>query len=221
MTWEWLLKSDAGLALRVGIGVSIFALLALADWHRNRDRATRWREYAFLLGCVAVAVAYGILHDQVTTSISWEYFAYGKGVAEQLPPDERPNSPAFRWEAAKIGMKATWTAGLVIGVALLVANNPRKDGRPRLGYRELAALVPMVLAVTVLASTCLGVAGYLGAFLPINSDFRELMADDAWRPRRFMAVYGVHLGGYVGGILGTTLAVARVLRERRRRAAPL
>jgi hypothetical protein len=45
-----------------------------------------------------------------------------------------------------------------------------------------------------------------------------MVTDDEWRPRRFMAVYGVHLGGYVGGALGTILAVVLVSRARRRRA---
>jgi hypothetical protein len=218
MTWDWWLKSDAGLAARVAVGVAIFAALAFVDWRRHRERATRWREYAFLLACVAIALAYGVLHDQVTSTISWEYFAYGKFPADALPPDEPPNSPRFRWEAAKVGMKATWTAGLIIGVALLVANNPRKDGRPRLPNTRLLRFVPLVLGVAVLTSLCLGVAGYFGAFLPFNADFREMVTDDEWRPRRFMAVYGVHLGGYVGGALGTILAVVLVSRARRRRA---
>src|SRR5688572_32915146 len=103
MSWDWWINSDAGLAARIAVGVAIFGVLALLDWRRHRERATRWREYAFLLFCVVAALAYGVLHDQITTTISWEYFAYGKGVAEALRPDEPANSPAFRWEAAKIG----------------------------------------------------------------------------------------------------------------------
>ena len=60
-----------------------------------------------------------------------------------------------------------------------------------------------------------------GAFVAFNSDFREMVAVDQWRPKRFMAVYGEHLGGYVGGLLGTTIAIVRIVRERRRlRIAP-
>ena len=48
-----------------------------------------------------------------------------------------------------------------------------------------------------------------------------MIAVDQWRPKRFMSVYGEHLGGYVGGLLGTTIAVVRIVRERRRqRTAP-
>jgi hypothetical protein len=218
VTWNWWINSDAGLAARVAVGVAVLAALAAWDLHRHGRRATRWREYLFLVACVAVALVYGALNDQVTTTVSWEYFAYGKGVAEALPPGEPPNSAAFRWEAAKVGMRATWSAGLIVGVALLIANNPRRDGRPRLSYARLFGCLPLVFGVVIVAVICLGVAGYAGAFLPVNEDFREMLRQDQWRPRRFMAVFGMHLGGYAGGVVGTVLAVIRVNRARRRAA---
>ena len=215
MTWQWWLHSDAGLVARVSIGVAILAALAGWDLHRRGARATRWREYLFLVACVALALLYGVVNDQVTTTISWEYFAYGKGVVEALPLSEPPNSSAFRWEAAKIGLKTTWTAGLIVGVALLLANNPRRDRRGRLTFGQLFRLVPVVFAVVILSALCLGVAGYFGAFAWTSQDFREMLRHDQWRPRRFMAVYGAHLGAYAGGVLGTFIAVVRVIRIRR------
>lgn len=214
MTWDWWVHSDAGLAARVAIGVAVLAALAISDWQRHGEKATRWREYLFLVACVVLALVYGAANDQLTTTISWEFFAHGKGVADALPPGEPPNSAAFRFEVAKIGTKATWTAGLIVGVALLIANNPRRDGRPRLSYRRLLRLLPLVFGVAILAAICLGIAGYVGAFL-INEDFREMLRGDQWRPRRFMAVYGIHLGGYLGGVLGTAIAVVRVTRTRK------
>jgi hypothetical protein len=218
MDWNWWIHSTAGLLARIGIGAAIFAGLAIWDLWRRGSQATRWREYLFLVACVAAALLYGVINDQLTTTISWEYFAYGKGVSDVLPAREPPNSLRFRWEAALIGMKATWTAGLVIGVALLIANNPRR-GRARLREAELIALLPMVLLVTATTAMLAGLAGFVGLLLPFSSDFRQLVADDMFRPRRFMAVFGVHLGGYIGGVLGTVTAVVRLLRTRRKRAA--
>jgi hypothetical protein len=218
--YHWWMETGAGQIARVAVGVVIFVGLALWDYDKNGPRATRWREYVVLLACVLAAMLYGAINDQITTTISWEYFAYGKGVAERVPADEPPNSPGFRWEAAKIGMQATWTPGLIIGVALLVANNPFR-GTPRLRYRRLLQFVPLILIVTAITSAVLAAAGYLGAFVHFNTDFHEMVADDQWRPKRFMAVYGEHLGGYVGGLLGTVVAVARIVRERRKqRNAP-
>ena len=62
------------LPFRLTIGLSIFALLAIVDLHRNGKQARRWREYAFLAAVVAIAMLYGILNDQITSAISWEYF---------------------------------------------------------------------------------------------------------------------------------------------------
>jgi hypothetical protein len=61
----------------------------------------------------------------------------------------------------------------------------------------------------------LGVIGYLGGLAPLSEDFREMVRHNEFRPYRFMAVYGIHLGGYVGGALGTILAIISIRRRRR------
>src|SRR6185503_949559 len=154
--WEWLTKTDAGLLARIGAGVAIFALLALVDLARNGRAATRWREYAFLVACVAAALLYGVINDQVTSRISWEYYAFGKGLAPvlgNLPPDPWRLS----WEAAKVGLKATWTVGLLIGVACLLANNPKPD-LPQVPLPKLFTRVPIVLACAIACAMILGIA---------------------------------------------------------------
>src|SRR5262249_2425290 len=132
---HWLIHTDAGLLTRITIGVIIFACLAIVDLRRNGRQATRWREYLFLLACVSAGLVYGFVNDQVTCTISPEYFLYGKGLADVIGSDASPM--VFRWEAAKIGMKATWSAGLLIGVAMLIANNPSK----RLGQLTMKKLL--------------------------------------------------------------------------------
>src|SRR5687768_15542068 len=171
------------LTTRIAIGVCIFAALALWDWRKNRERATRWREYLVLFVCVAAALCYGVVNDQITTSISPEYFAFFKGVAAELPPDEPHNSIRFRWEVAKIGMQAAWTPGLIIGVAVLVANNPWKT-LPRLPYAQLVRLLPHLLLITAVTAVALGVAGYCGAFTLFHEEFRGMLRDNEFRPRR-------------------------------------
>lgn len=118
------------------------------------------------------------------------------------------------WEAAKVGMKATWTVGLVIGAALLMANNPRRD-RPRLPYRDLLRHIAKVLAMSILCAVALGAIGRLGGLVFFSEDFRQMVAHDEFRPHRFMGVYGIHLGGYVGGLAGTVWAVVSILGQRR------
>src|SRR5579862_7453166 len=97
--WFWWLISDAGLICRILIGAGIFAVLAILDVQRNGRKARRWREYLFLLCTAAAGSAYGAVNDLLTSSISWEYFYYGKGLGDLLgaaPPDIR----ALHWYAA-------------------------------------------------------------------------------------------------------------------------
>lgn len=210
---DWLIHSEAGLWLRIGIGAAIFAVLAVIDCRRNGRDARRWREYLFLLACVVLALAYGAINDQLTVGISWEYFFYGKGIDQamggQTPPPEWP----LRWEAAKVGLKATWSAGLLLGVAMLMANNPRKD-RPPLAFAELFGLMRWMLAITIATAAIFGCLGHYGLLNVLSEDFASLWHEGLFRPARFMTVYGIHLGGYVGGAIATVWAVLAIRRRR-------
>lgn len=212
--FSWLINSDSGLLVRIGLGVAIFAWLAVADLRRNGPNARRWREYLLLVACVGVALLYGIINDQLTVTISREYFLYGKGVAETLRTDT-PTESAMRWEAVKVGMKATWSAGLIIGVVLLFANNPRKD-LPPLPFARVYRLLPIMIIVPAMCAAVLGIVGYLGGLTWLNDYFALLIRDNLWRPYRFMAVYGMHLGGYIGGALAAITAAILIRRQRAR-----
>jgi hypothetical protein len=212
--WTWLTTTDAGLAARIAIGVVVFSTFALLDYVRNRQRATRWREYSILLFAVIGAIVYGVLNDQITSTISWEYFYYGKDLAEQLGPRTPPDALALHRAAALVGVKATWSAGLIIGVALLLANNPSKT-LPQLPMTQLLRTIPLILIITAGIAALGALIGY--ATLPVhwNDDFAQMLKHDEWRPRRFMTVYGIHLGGYIGGAIATIAAVFRIRRQRR------
>ena len=210
--FSWLIHSDGGLFVRIGLGVAIFAWLAVVDLRRNGRNARRWREYLLLVACVGIALVYGIINDQLTVTISREYFLYGKGVAEALRT-ETPTESAMRWEAVKVGMKATWSAGLIIGVILLFANNPTK-ALPSLPFGRVYRLLPIMIIVPATCAAILGVIGYLGGLTWFNYYFPLLIRDNLWRPYRFMAVYGMHLGGYIGGALAAITAAVLIRRER-------
>lgn len=207
---RWLITSDEGLLVRIAAGVLIFAVLAMVDLHRNGRQAQRWREYAFLAVVTLAAMVYGVVNDLITSAISWEYFYYGKGLQERLGEQTPPVRSSLMLEAGILGMKATWSAGLVCGVAVLMANNPRKD-KPRLAYRYILKLLPVALLSAVLTAVCMGMAGYWGAFV---SMFPEL-TDNLLRPPRFMCVWAIHAGGYLGGAIGTAAIVVHIVRRRR------
>ena len=212
---DWLIHSDGGLIARILIGCMIFAVLAAVDLYRNGSAARRWREYAFLLVCVALALGYGIVNDQLTAGLSWEYFYYGKDLMSVLGEQTPPETWRLRLEAAKVGMKATWSAGLIIGVVLLFANNPSKT-LASLPFRRLLGFFPLLLLITIAGAAAMGIMGYFGGLRFVTSEFDGLIKDNLWRPYRFMTVFGIHLGGYIGGLLGTIVVAIMVRKERRK-----
>lgn len=213
--WDWWLWTDAGLATRVAIGAGIFAVLAGVDLWRNGRRATRWREYLFLLAAVILAMAYGLANDYIASGISWEYFYYGKGLDHVLGPHVPPDPAALARSACAVGLRATWSAGLIVGVVLLIANNPR-PGRPQLPYRKLLILLPAIFAGAAVIAVLGAWVGAMGWLAWTNADIGSLVRENLFRPKRFMSVYGLNLGGYAGGLLATVAAAIYIRRHRRR-----
>ena len=210
--FDWLVHTDGGLGVRIAAGAAVFAMLAMNDLRRHGRAATRWREYGVLLAAVLAALVYGAVNDQVTVTISPEYFLYGKELAKVVG-DPPASAAALRWEAAKVGLKATWSAGLLFGVVLLLANNPWRN-LPRLPNRRLVLMLPIVLLCAATLGVVGGLVGYAGGLTNVSADFQDLVRANLWHPRRFMATWGVHLGGYVGGLVGTVTAAALVIRRR-------
>ncbi|HEX5241940.1 MAG TPA: hypothetical protein VFW23_01665 [Tepidisphaeraceae bacterium] len=214
-SWTWWTRSTQGLLARIAIGAAIFAILATVDLVRHGKKATRWREYLFLVAGVVLACGYGMINDQITSRISWEYFYYGKGLDDVLGSRIPPDSTAMSWAAMKVGIEATWTAGLIVSVALLIANNPGPN-RPQLPYRTLLGHFGFIAIIAVGCSIILGTVGYLGSLTWISSDFRWLAHENLMRPSHFMCVFGIHLGAYLGGTLGVIVSVLRVVARRKR-----
>jgi hypothetical protein len=197
------------LLARIGIGAAIFAAFLIADLMKKGRQSQRPREYLFALVAVAAAMAYGVINDQITVTISPEYFTWGKGVRGEA------GSAGLRWQAVLLGLKATWTVGLLIGVALLLANNPMKT-RPQLPYGRLYRLLPAILATAAACGALGGALGYGGWLSFLAADVAR---DDSFaflHPRRFFCAWGIHSGGYIGGLIATAGAVVSILRQRKK-----
>jgi hypothetical protein len=196
---EWY---ESTLGWRVAFGVTFFAVLGLIDWLKNPGDPRRLREYGFLLYGTAVATAYGILHDQVTVTISPEYFVVFKNL--------RPGPGGLRWAALKLSVLATYWVGVVLAAALLVANNP-SDRLPQLAYARLRrlALIPIGGALVGALAGAMGL-GVWGTAKSVEA-FSGYLPVDAGA---FLTVWGMHIGSYAGGGLGGAVAVWRVRVER-------
>jgi hypothetical protein len=149
-----------------------------------------------ILLCIAAAVVYGILQDQVTARVCVEYFTIGH------PPifdgTEDPTLLAFGW-----GVLATWWVGLFRGSLLAVV--ARAGSRPKLRARDLIKPVIVTMACVGVAALVVGLLaffvaqnGYLWLVGPlaeeVPADKHVAFLTDAWA---HLAAYGA--GALVGG----------------------
>jgi len=112
-------------------------------------RALLMESLKIILLSIAAAIAYGILHDQVTARICVEYFTIGHA---PIFGTENPTLLGIGW-----GILATWWVGLFLGVPLAVV--ARAGRRPK---RDAAWLVRPIVALMAVSACGAVVAGFIG-----------------------------------------------------------
>jgi hypothetical protein len=160
--------------------------------------------------CIASAVVYGILHDQVTARVCVDYFTIGH---PQIFGTESPTLLGLGW-----GIVATWWVGLLLGVPLAIA--ARAGRRPK---RVVRSLIRPVCKLLVIMGVCALIAGMVRYFLARNGNvyLDELLASrvPGASVARFQADWWAHLTSYFVGFVGGLAVIALVWRSRGRRAA--
>jgi hypothetical protein len=164
-----------------------------------------------ILLSVGAAVAYGIVHDQITARLCIEYFTLAH---PRLFPVSSPTLLALCW-----GVAATLGIGVVLG--FLLAKASQSPGLPAMPIPSLYGPLLVLLTVTAVAAT---IAGYIGFMLSRHSVvlLPELLPDE-WvglLPRtqqdRFMAVWFAHGASYLFGLVGGAVLIFRVWNRRQR-----
>ena len=186
--------NDLTFEYRALAGTLLLGILAYAQWRRHR-KLSRLREYTFLFAMAGLAITYAIAHDLFTFALAPEYFFVLKDVAGN------DFFPGVAWLAARAG----WTVGLAIGLGLLIANNPGK--RRQLSYRQLAKCIRFPLFWSIAAA--LGGAAYARYFTP-----DALSAWGLEEPLAVVTVWGIHIGSYIGGIVGLAHACLHIVKAR-------
>lgn len=187
---------------RVTVGLVIFSALLLYERRTNPNNPRRPKEYAFLFGATAFAMLYGALHDFITWSISRDYFVYGKKIpaaAERFFP-----------EVMQLGMTATWSVGLLCAALALMANNPDNAGR-QLPYPRLLRLSLLPLPASIAAEATFGVVAARYGDALIEYFTGHIVTSQ----RAFLAVWAMHLGAYLGVIIGLAVALPLIVKKKR------
>lgn len=159
------------------------------------------------------ATLYGILNDQITVTLSPEYFSVFKRAqfadVLEIPAWGMP----LRLQAVIVGTLATWWFGLLLGGVLGIIS---MVGRQRaLLTRDYVRAVAGIMAFTLVLSMAFGLFGYLiePVIKPTSEVWPFLTGIHVVRPA--FAVGAWHDGAYLGGGLGTLLACFWVRRRRR------
>jgi hypothetical protein len=163
---------------------------------------------------VVAAVLYGLINDQITITISAEYFATFK--RDQFAPVLQQvgllGAPT-RIQAVIIGALAAWWYGLFLGIVLGISSVVGHHAP--LSTRRYVRAIGGVMAITFCISVLFGGAAYIteplvrpdAAHWPFLGGIRDV--------RRAYAVGWWHNGAYLGALAATILASFWAQRQRR------
>jgi hypothetical protein len=167
-----------------------------------------------LLACMLGGI-YGIIHDQLTYTISPEY--YTKFKFEQfLQLTYKENEfVAPREAVAVVGIMATWWVGLIIGVVLGLVGFIHADWKKRLAITMKAFMMTITVAFF---TGLLGLAyGYFVlANQPITDFSNWYLPEGLVDVEHFIMVGSMHNFSYVGGLLGLIVGVIYSVRQKQK-----
>ena len=158
-----------------------------------------------------LAGLYGVVHDQITYSISPEYFTRLKFFQFHYADFDLPP----RYFVAEIGFLATWWVGFIAGwflarVAVPGATPAQARSRCLRGFA--------VILACAFASSLMGFA--LGLSLGSNADFSGWQSFASQRGiadlPSFVRVAYIHNASYVGGLIGLVIALVDLRRLKKR-----
>lgn len=163
---------------------------------------------------VICAVLFGIFNDQITVTISPEYYSVFKHeqfalVLEQFGLIDAPT----RVQAVVIGTVATWWYGLFLGIVLGICG---MIGRcSPISTRGYLRAVAWVMLVTLGISFASGTIAFIlePAIKPDVVHWPFLTGIQ--NTRAAFAVGWWHNGAYLGALVATTMASLRVQKQRR------
>ena len=166
---------------------------------------------AIIILTAVIAGVYGIVHDQITYSISPEYFTkfkYGQFGFEPVW------FGGHRQTVAVIGFLATWWVGVLIGI--VVGIGPLFSSTPGLMFRRAMKAVAIVMVATAL----MGVAGGIYGMFTNHDALQWYFPDDLDDKYHFVIVGWVHNFGHLGALCGLVVAVSVQIYDlfRQRRA---
>ncbi len=172
-----------------------------------------------------IGAVYGIFHDQLTYSISPEYYTKFKfvqfrlesmGLGENIGTGKAPeiflHNP--RLGVTIVGVLATWWVGLIIGILLGLIGLFHTNGSTMFKVTIKAFLITMMIAFIT------GLAGLLfGKLFLLANHPNWYIADNVLDRDSFILVGSMHNFSYLGGLIGLAIGVIYTYNQKRKLAS--
>lgn len=157
---------------------------------------------------------YGILHDQLTYTISPEY--YTKFKFYQFGLMDMGNEAIFphpRIEVSVVGFMATWWMGLPIGLILALIGLIHKD------YKQMLKVTTKAILITVVVAFVTGLVGLAyGKFYLADKGVYWWLPENLIDTKNFISVGSMHNFSYLGGLLGLITGIIYSVKQKKKNA---
>lgn len=158
----------------------------------------------FIVACL-LAGAYGAVHNQISYTVSPEYFTRFKFAQFRIDP-----ALSDRQGAALVGWQASWWMGIVVGVFVIPFGLLIRDT-----YAYLCAVL-RVFGLVLLTTMSFGFIALAISYVTISpADVGELSigGNHISEPAAFMRAGMMHNFSYVGGLVGVVVGMTSLLRR--------
>lgn len=156
---------------------------------------------------------YGILHDQLTYTISPEYYTKFKFYQFGLMDDVGNEAiiPNPRIGVSAVGFMATWWMGIPIGLILGLVGLVHKSSK-----QMFRAAIGSII-VTVIVAFVTGLIGLAyGKLYLANTGVSWWFPDNLIDTKNFIAVGSMHNFSYLGGLIGVIAGAIYSIRQKRK-----
>ncbi|MBX7225671.1 MAG: hypothetical protein K1X55_06555 [Chitinophagales bacterium] len=155
---------------------------------------------------------YGVMHDQLTYTISPEYYTKFKFIQFGfIDSGNEAILPNPRLSVAGVGFLATWWMGLPIGLILGLVGLVHKDNK------QMFKITMKAIIVTIIVAFVTGLIGLAyGKFYLADTGVNWWLPDNLYDKKKFIAVGSMHNFSYLGGLIGLIAGSIYSLKQKRK-----
>ncbi len=155
---------------------------------------------------------YGIIHDQLTYTISEEYYTKFKFIQFGfVDPDTRIVIQNPRLYASAVGFLATWWMGIPIGIILGLFGLIHSD------YKQMFTVTIKAMLLTVIVAFATGLIGLVyGEIFLASRGVNWWLPENLIDTRNFISVGSMHNFSSLGGLTGLIVGIIYSVRQKRK-----